>query len=171
MATSLFLGANALLFPLNNGGEPEPELLFACPAPKAPQFGSLKCEYSLFDLKCTATCDNGFQFEDGNHSMMGSCDLFTGNNMPALLKCVRIGILYPTLPLPTVRPSNSGNCLRSLSDCFGLQSGDYAYCDNCRMFATCAGSGFYVRNCPALSVFDAVYDKCVDYSASACKLA
>ena len=68
----------------------------------------------------------------------------------------------------TVQPSTAGSCVKSLNDCFGVPEGDYAYCENCRMFATCATSGFYVRNCPGIAVFDAAQDKCVKYSRSAC---
>lgn len=80
-----------------------------------------------------------------------------------------VGVVNPTYP-PTIRPSSSGTCISTLSDCFGRRSGDYAYCDNCRMYATCASSGFYVRNCPGIAVFDAGLDKCVDYSESACRI-
>lgn len=58
--------------------------------------------------------------------------------------------------------------MRTLGDCFGKPAGDYAYCENCRMFATCAGSGFYVRPCPGITVFDASVDQCIDSSTTAC---
>lgn len=82
------------------------------------------------------------------------------------------GVVNPTYPSTTVyvRPSTSGTCIRSLNDCFAVPEGDYAYCDNCRMFATCATSGFYVRNCPGIAVFDASVDRCVDYSKTACRI-
>jgi len=68
-----------------------------------------------------------------------------------------------------VLPAASSDCIRTISDCLGREAGDYAYCDDCRKYATCAGSGFYVRDCPIISVFDPYIDKCVDYSANACK--
>ncbi|KAH3868493.1 uncharacterized protein LOC127867797 [Dreissena polymorpha] len=169
IASLLVVGSRALLFPLNNGQEPEPELLFACPAPNPPKYGSLNCSYSMFSMTCTARCDGQFQFEDGRHSHTATCDLFEGQPIKSFNDCVRIGIVSPTLPPTTARPTSSGNCVRSLTDCFSLPAGDYPYCENCRMFATCAGSGFYVRNCPGIAVFNYLTDRCEDYSTTACR--
>ncbi|XP_052803241.1 uncharacterized protein LOC128233555 isoform X2 [Mya arenaria] len=173
-ALVLIAGYDALLFPLNNGQEPEPELLFVCPAPSAPQFGTLKCNYDLFSLHCTSECDAGYLFEDGSHQFTGICDLFVGKAIPNTPNCVKI-IPQTSLSQTTVATSSAivssatADCVRTLTDCFGRRPGDYAYCDNCRMFATCAGSGFYVRNCPEIAVFDPTVDKCLDYSPNACK--
>ncbi|XP_053372690.1 uncharacterized protein LOC128546316 [Mercenaria mercenaria] len=179
VTVALFVfGTDALLFPMNNGNEPEPELIFACPPPIVPQFGSIRCDYGIFEMNCTAQCNNGFQFEDGSHSASVKCDLFEGKSTPDLQKCVRIGVLHPSTDAPTAPtgtgvtgvPSTAKNCIRNLTDCFGIPSGDYAYCDNCRMFATCAGSGFYVRNCPGIAVFNAALDRCQDNSPTSCRL-
>ncbi|XP_060565032.1 uncharacterized protein LOC132724225 [Ruditapes philippinarum] len=132
----------------------------------------------MFEMNCSAMCNNGFQFEDGSHTATVKCDLFEGKSTPDIQKCVRIGGVVTDAPVVTDIPigsitgvpSTAKNCVRSLNDCFSVPAGDYAYCENCRMFATCAGSGFYVRNCPGISVFNAALDRCQDNSPTSCRL-
>ena len=75
-------------------------------------------------------------------------------------------IMYRVLStgVVTLPPVTSNGCVRTLDDCFNRFPKDYQYCDDCRMYASCAASGLYVRRCPGISVFDSLQDRCVDHS-------
>merc|ERR1712137_947289 len=98
VASILLCGANAILFPSTLLNGPEPELLFVCPAPAAPAFGLIKCDYDLFDLTCTASCSAGFRFSNGASQATVYCNLFDGGfTSQEVPKCVQNGAVCPPL--------------------------------------------------------------------------
>ncbi|XP_033758451.1 uncharacterized protein LOC117340787 [Pecten maximus] len=160
--TGFALLVAAYSMPFDLLGDPlyiDSNLISVCQPLDAPVNGRIYCAYSMSNLTCTASCDNGFEADANMMFNSMTCEYQKPFATKAFGACrMAVPTMAPTLPpaftnSPVVGPVHTGRCIHNVIEC-GTDEGDFQACTDCSKYVTCSVNGATLRDCPVSLVWD-----------------
>ncbi|XP_056010042.1 uncharacterized protein LOC130051686 [Ostrea edulis] len=170
VALTVFSGSvitsDALLFSIIGLNPPhlDPFLATRCIPLRSATNAKVKCAYKASQLICTQTCNNGFALADGTRTSSLTCDTYNmWKNGMEFQMCRATGGGMVTQPSTGTQ---TGNCrqINSVKDC--PSDGDFAACNRCDHFISCAPDGAFLRRCPPTTFWDDIAKQCLTKSST-----